>query len=105
MTDQGFNSPGRAVFMTQNTDRPFCEALMDAMSEARKRRGLPPDAKLTWNNVADVLADEEVYLRLRERHSDTLARRVADAAHGACEGVCGALVQMIMAALLSPSER
>jgi hypothetical protein len=84
MDDQGFDTPGWAVFMTQNTDRPFCETLLDAMNRTRVRRELGLDARVSWLDVADALADELVWRALCDVHGEALAIRVkaqANAGH------------------------
>ncbi len=76
----GPRGPGWAVFMTQNLDRTFSEALSGAMALARERRSLEVGAPVRWREVLRVLDDQELRRQLADQHGDALVERVRGSA-------------------------
>ncbi len=69
------DSPSWAAFMTQNTDRPFSRALLDALDLTPRREGRT-DAP-TWADLAGALSAPGGLVGVREdaRRDDGEARR------------------------------
>lgn len=78
--------PGWAVFMTQNFDRPYSDALARAMELARARGAAATTGFLSWSELAAALEDPEVWSTLTLEHGEATAKHV----RGACQGAVAA---------------